>query len=52
MALNQPGRIWYADYYANGERMQESTVTANQREAEKILALRISEASAAFSTTR
>ena len=43
MALYQRGRIWYADYYANGERIQESTGTANKREAEKILALRISE---------
>ncbi len=43
MALYQRGRIWYADYYANGERFQESTGTANKREAEKILALRISE---------
>ena len=43
MALYQRGRIWYADYYANGERMQESTGTANKREAEKFLALRISE---------
>jgi hypothetical protein len=37
MALYQRGRIWYADYYANGERIQESTGTANKREAEKIL---------------
>jgi len=43
MALYQRGRIWYADYYANGERFQESTGTANRREAEKHLALRISE---------
>ncbi len=43
MALYQRGRIWYADYYANGERIQESTGTANKREAEKILALRVSE---------
>jgi integrase len=43
MALYQRGRIWYADYYANGERFQESTGTANKREAEKILALRVSE---------
>jgi len=35
MALYQRGRIWYADYYANGERIQESTGTANRREAEK-----------------
>jgi integrase len=43
MALYQRGRIWYADYYAHGERLQESTGTANRREAEKFLALRISE---------
>jgi hypothetical protein len=43
MALYQRGRIWYADYYANGERFQESTGTAKRREAEKFLALRISE---------
>ena len=41
--MDSIGRIWYADYYANGERIQESTGTANKREAEKILALRISE---------
>lgn len=34
---------WYADYYADGKRMLESTGTANKREAEKILALRVSE---------
>jgi hypothetical protein len=34
---------WYADYYADGKRMQESTGTANKREAEKFLALRVSE---------
>ena len=43
MALYQRGRIWYADYYANGERFQESTGKANKREAEKFLALRLSE---------
>ena len=43
MALYRRGRIWYADYYADGERIQESTGTANRREAEKFLALRISE---------
>jgi integrase len=43
MALYQRGRIWYADYYADGKRVQESTGTANKREAEKFLALRISE---------
>lgn len=43
MALYQRGRIWYADYYADGQRIQESTGTATKREAEKILALRISE---------
>ena len=43
MALYQRGRIWYADYYADGRRVQESTGTANKREAEKFLALRVSE---------
>lgn len=43
MALYRRGQRWYADYYANGERIQESTGTANKREAEKYLALRISE---------
>jgi integrase len=36
--------VWYADYVANGKRIQESTGTANRREAEKFLALRVSEA--------
>jgi integrase len=35
--------IWYADYYADGQRVQESTGTANKRQAEKYLALRSSE---------
>jgi integrase len=43
MALYQRGRIWYADYYVRGDRVQESTGTANRREAEKFYALRISE---------
>jgi integrase len=43
MAIYQRGRIWYADYYADGKRVQESTGTANRREAEKFIALRISE---------
>src|SRR5712671_2465199 len=43
MALYRRGRVWYADYHADGVRVQESTGTANKREAEKILALRISE---------
>ncbi len=43
MALYQRGRIWYADFYNGGARVQVSTGTANRREAEKILALRISE---------
>jgi integrase len=38
MALYQRGRIWYADYYAQGNRVQVSTGTSNKREAEKILA--------------
>ena len=44
MAIYQRGRIWYADFYADGKRVQESTGTANKREAEKFEALRISEA--------
>src|SRR5271155_4238448 len=43
MALYRRGRIWWADYYAGGKRVQESTGTANKREAEKHYALRISE---------
>ena len=43
MALYQRGRIWYADYYAYGERIQESTGTADRRKAEKFYALRLSE---------
>jgi integrase len=36
--------IWYADFFADGKRVQESTGTRNKREAEKFLALRVSEA--------
>ncbi len=43
MALYQRGRIWYADFYVQGKRVQESIGTANRREAEKFYALRISE---------
>jgi len=43
MALYQRGRIWYADFYVQGKRVQESTGTANRREAQKFYALRISE---------
>ncbi len=43
MALYQRGRIWYADFYVHGKRVQESTGTANRREAEKFYASRISE---------
>ncbi len=44
MALYQRGRVWYADFYdQQGKRVQESTGTANRREAEKYLALRVSE---------
>jgi len=44
MALYQRGQIWYADFYANGKRVQESTGTANRREAQKVLDVRLSEA--------
>jgi integrase len=43
MALRRRGQKWYADYYADGARVIECTGTANRREAEKFLALRISE---------
>jgi integrase len=43
MAVYRRGRIWYADFYNGKARMQVSTGTANRREAEKFLALRISE---------
>jgi site-specific recombinase XerD len=43
MALRRRGQKWYADYYAGGGRVIECTGTANRREAEKFLALRISE---------
>ncbi len=35
--------VWYADFYANGKREQVSTGTKNKREAEKFVALRVSE---------
>lgn len=35
--------VWYADFFADGKRVQESTGTRNKREAEKFLALRVSE---------
>lgn len=43
MALYRRGQFWYASYSADGRRIQESTGTANRREAEKFLALRVSE---------
>jgi hypothetical protein len=43
MALYQRGRTWYADFYVQGKRVQESTGTANRREAEKFYALRLAE---------
>jgi hypothetical protein len=42
--IYQRGRIWYADFYVDGKRVQESTGAANKREAEKFEALRISDA--------
>jgi hypothetical protein len=49
--IYQRGRIWWADYRNNGKRVQESTGTANRREAEKFLALRVSEVSGAFTSS-
>src|ERR1700722_7129526 len=43
MALYRRGQVWYADYYVRGKRVQQCTGTRNRREAEKFLALRVSE---------
>jgi integrase len=43
MGLHLRGKIWQIDFYADGKRIQESSGTANKREAERVLALRISE---------
>jgi hypothetical protein len=43
MALRRRGQKWYADHYANGDPVIECTGAANRREAEKFIALRISE---------
>lgn len=43
MALYQRGRVWYADFYADGKRVQESTGATNRREAEKFIARRTAE---------
>jgi integrase len=43
MALYQRGRVWYADYYVRGKRIQVSTKAASRREAEKFYARRITE---------
>jgi integrase len=43
MAVYRRGQNWYVSYTADGRRIQESTGTANRREAEKFLALRVSE---------
>jgi integrase len=44
MGLHLRGRTWYADYYVDGRRVQESTRTTDPRLAKKFLALRVSEA--------
>jgi integrase len=41
--LYRRGRIWWVTYYASGTRVQETTRATNKREAEKFLALRVSE---------
>ena len=43
MALYLRDRIWYADFYDQGKRVQVRTGTSNRRKAEEFLALRISE---------
>jgi len=44
MALYRRGQIWYVSFSADGKRVQESTGTANKREAEKFRARRMAEA--------
>lgn len=39
----QNAGVWYVDFYVDGKWVQESTGTRNKREAEKYLALRLSE---------
>jgi integrase len=41
MALYRRGRIWYADFYLDGQRVQTSTGTPIRREAERFLAMRL-----------
>lgn len=43
MGLHLRGKIWQVDFYADGKRVQESTGTANRREAERYQTLRIFE---------
>lgn len=43
MALYRRGRIWYADFYVQGQRVQVSAGTTNRREAQKCYVLRLSE---------
>src|SRR5262249_33793835 len=43
MALYRRGRIWYADFYVQGKRVQVSAGTGNRRQAEKFYALRLTE---------
>lgn len=43
MALYRRGRIWYADFYVQGQRVQVSAGTTNRREAQKFYVLRLSE---------
>jgi hypothetical protein len=37
------GQIWYADFYANDKRVQQSTGTASRRQAQKYVDVRLSE---------
>jgi len=43
MKLYRRGRIWWITFYDRGKRVQESTGTANQKQAEKRYALRLAE---------
>lgn len=43
MALYQRGRIWYADYYVHGKRVQISTGTTSKAEAQRVYARHLTE---------
>jgi integrase len=51
MALYQRGRTWYADYYADRTRVQESTGTSNRRSGADLVTVKELLGHATISTT-